>query len=135
MRMRWVAEFKEFAVKGNVVDMAVGVIIGAAFGKIVGSLVGDVAMPALGMVIGGLNFADLAFTLREAAAGKPAVVVSYGKLVQATVDFVLLALVIFVAVKGINRLRRTEQADPAPTPPSDEVKLLTEIRDLLSSRS
>jgi large conductance mechanosensitive channel len=135
MRMRWVAEFKEFAVKGNVVDMAVGVIIGAAFGKIVSSLVGDVAMPALGMVIGGFNFADLAFTIREAAGGKPAIVVSYGKLLQATVDFVLLAMVIFIAVKGINRLRRTEEKAPEPAPPSDEVKLLTEIRDLLGSRS
>ena len=132
--MAFLQEFKEFAVKGNVVDMAVGVIIGAAFGKIVSSLVGDVVMPAIGMVIGGFDMTQLALTLRESVGGKPAVVVSYGKLLQTMFDFLIIAFAIFAGVRLINRLKRKAPEEPAKPEPSDEVKLLGEIRDLLRSR-
>ena len=132
--MSIVKEFKEFAVKGNVVDMAVGIIIGAAFGKIVSSLVADVVMPPIGLLLSGVDFSDLAITLKAAAEGTPAVVISYGKFLQTAVDFLLVAAAVFLLVKGINRVRRTaEQAPPAPPVPSSEEVLLTEIRDLLKS--
>ena len=124
-------EFKEFAMKGNVVDMAVGVIIGAAFGKIISSLVTDVAMPPIGVLIGGVDFSKLAITLQEATVNAPAVVISYGKFIQAIVDFTIVAAVIFMVVKGINSMRK--QAEAAATPaalPAQEI-LLREIRDLL----
>jgi large conductance mechanosensitive channel len=125
-------EFKEFAVKGNAMDMAVGIIIGAAFGKIVSSLVGDVIMPPIGMVIGGVDFTDLVVTLKAASAGVPAVVLSYGKFVQAIVDFTIIAFAIFLLVKGINVVRRPEpKSGPGMT---NEEKLLTEIRDLLKEK-
>src|SRR5579885_1742648 len=95
-------EFREFAVKGNAIDLAVGVIIGAAFGKIVSSLVADVLMPPLGMLIGGIDFSNFAFTLKDAADGKPAVTLSYGRFIQAVFDFTIVAFVIFMMVKGIN---------------------------------
>jgi large conductance mechanosensitive channel len=123
------AEFKEFAMKGNVVDLAVGVIIGAAFGKIVSSLVGDVFMPTLGKVIGGFNFSDLAIALGRDPAGKD-VLVKYGAFLQTIFDFVIIALVLFIAIKGINRLKKPVPAVAAP-PPKTEV-LLEEIRDLLA---
>jgi large conductance mechanosensitive channel len=125
-------EFKEFAVKGNVVDLAVAVIIGAAFGKIVTSFVADIVMPPLGLLIGGVNFTDLAVTLKEAAGKAPAVVWAYGKFLQAVFDFTIIAFAIFLAVKGINRLKREDAAAPQapPAPPRQEV-LLEEIRDLL----
>ena len=126
------SEFKEFAVKGNVVDMAVGVIIGAAFGKIVSALVENVIMPPLGMALSGVNFTDLAIQIGAAADGKP-VVLKYGAFVQTIFDFVLIALVLFLALKGINRLKKPAPpaADaPPPSPPVQEV-LLAEIRDLL----
>lgn len=138
--MGMVSEFKEFAMRGNVVDLAVGVVIGAAFGKIVGSLVNDIIMPAVGYFVGGVDFSDLAFTLKEAtvdAAGAevPAVLVKYGAFIQTVVDFVIIAFAIFVAVKVMNSLKRKEEAAPAAPPePSEEVKLLTEIRDALKSR-
>ncbi len=133
--MSIVKEFKEFAVKGNVVDMAVGIIIGAAFGKIVSSLVADVVMPPIGLLLSGVDFSDLAITLKAAAEGTPAVVISYGKFLQTAVDFLLVAAAVFLLVKGINRVRRTaEQAPPAPPAPSSEEVLLTEIRDLLKQR-
>lgn len=132
-------EFKEFAVKGNVVDMAVGIIIGAAFGKIVSSFVADIVMPPIGMLIGGVDFVALVFTLREAVGDKPAVVMSYGKFIQQVVDFVIVAFVIFLAIKGINSLKRKEEKAPAapatPPPPPAEQVLLTEIRDLLKNKS
>lgn len=130
--MGMLTEFRQFAVKGNVVDLAVAVIIGAAFGKIVSSFVADIVMPPLGLLIGGVSFTDLALTLKPASGSAPAVVWAYGKFVQTVVDFTLVAFVIFVAVRGINRLRREEQAAPAapPPPPRQEV-LLEEIRDLL----
>jgi large conductance mechanosensitive channel len=126
------AEFKEFAMKGNVVDLAVGVIIGAAFGKIVSSLVGDVFMPALGTLIGGFNFSDLAVALGKDPAGKD-VLMKYGAFLQTIFDFVIIALVLFIAIKGINRLKKPAPAAAAPPapPPKTEV-LLEEIRDLLA---
>ena len=130
--MSWLKEFREFAVKGNVVDLAVAVIIGAAFGKIVTSFVGDIVMAPLGLLIGGVNFTDLAVTLKEASGGAPAVVWAYGKFLQAVFDFAIIAFAIFMAVKGINRLKRKEEAAPA-APPRQEV-LLEEIRDLLKKK-
>jgi large conductance mechanosensitive channel len=127
-------EFKEFAIKGNVIDMAVGIIIGAAFGKIVSSLVGDVVMPPIGVLIGGIDFSNLAITVKEAAGSSPAVVISYGKFIQTVIDFTIIAFVIFIAIKGINSLKRKEEkAVEAQAPPAQEV-LLAEIRDLLKER-
>ena len=132
-------EFKTFAVKGNVVDMAVGIIIGAAFGKIVSSFVGDVIMPPLGVLIGGVDFTDLAITLKAAEADLPAVVLAYGKFIQSIIDFLIVAFAIFMGVKVINRLKREEQANeeaPAePAAPSNEEVLLSEIRDLLKNQN
>lgn len=128
--MSLLTEFKEFAVKGNVVDMAVGVVIGTAFGKIVSSFVGDVIMPLLGKVIGGVNFTDLALNLGANPAGEP-VLLKYGAFLQATFDFAIIAAAIFMALKGINKLKAPVPAAAAPAPPPAEVALLTEIRDLL----
>ena len=135
--MGMVSEFKEFAMRGNVVDLAVGVVIGAAFGKIVASLVNDIIMPMVGYIVGGVNFNELAFELKPAsvdAAGAEvaAVLVKYGAFIQTIVDFLIIAFAIFVAVKVINTLKRKqEEAPAAPAEPSEEVKLLTEIRDAL----
>ncbi len=130
--MRMIREFKDFAVKGNVVDMAVGVIIGLAFGKIVTSFVADVVMPPIGVLLGGVDFRDLAYTLVEAEGEASAVVIAYGQFIQTVVDFVIIAFVIFMVVKALARLKRKEEVAPAEiTPPSEEVVLLTEIRDLL----
>ena len=139
---KFINEFKEFAVKGNAVDMAVGVIIGGAFGKIVSSIVDDIIMPPIGWIIGGVNFTDLKITLpAEQIAGQalPAATINYGNFLQTTLDFVIIALCVFLLVKGINRLARKnaaaakEEAPKAPDPSAEE-KLLTEIRDLLKSR-
>ncbi|MGB3211480.1 MAG: large-conductance mechanosensitive channel protein MscL [Desulforhopalus sp.] len=131
-----VQEFKEFAVKGNVVDMAVGIIIGAAFGKIVSSFVGDVIMPPIGVILGGVDFSNLAFVVKEAAGDAPAVMISYGKFIQTIIDFTIIAFAIFIAIKAINTLKRKEEAAPeAPPKPSAEEVLLTEIRDLLKERN
>lgn len=130
--MGMMKEFKEFAVKGNVVDMAVGIIIGAAFGKIVSSVVGDVIMPPIGVLLGGVDFSNLAYTVKAAAEGAPAVVVSYGKFIQTVIDFTIIAFVIFLLIKGINTLKRKEEAAPE-APPAQE-KLLSEIRDLLKEK-
>ena len=127
--MSLMTEFKEFAVKGNVVDMAVGVVIGTAFGKIVSSLVGDVVMPLLGKVVGGVNFASLALDLGAGPTGEP-VLLKYGAFLQATFDFLVIAAAIFMAVKAINKLT-TPPPPPAAAPPPADVQLLTEIRDLL----
>lgn len=130
--MGMMQEFKEFAVKGNVVDMAVGVIIGGAFGKIVSSFVADVIMPPIGVLLGGVNFSDLAITIKEAAGTSPAVVIAYGKFAQTIIDFTIIAFVIFMAIRFINTLKKKEEAAPAaPAEPSKEQVLLTEIRDLL----
>ena len=124
--MSIVREFREFAVKGNAVDLAVAVIIGAAFGKIVASLVGDIAMPLIGTLLGGLNFADVAVQVGEAK-------IQYGKFLQTCLDFVIIAWMVFLAVKLINRLKREEPAKADPTPPR-QAQLLEEIRDLLKQR-
>jgi large conductance mechanosensitive channel len=126
------SEFKEFAMKGNVVDMAVGVIIGGAFGKIVASLVGDVFMPLIGKIVGGVNFADMAASLGAGADGKP-VLLKYGSFLQAVFDFAIVAFVIFMAIKGINKLKKPPVAAAPPPPPRNEV-LLEEIRNLLAKR-
>ena len=125
--MSIVKEFREFAVKGNAVDLAVAVIIGAAFGKIVASLVADIVMPLVGTLLGGLDFTDLALQVGEAK-------ILYGKFLQSCLDFVIIAWVIFLAVKLINRLKREEPAAAAPTPPRQE-QLLEEIRDLLKRQA
>jgi large conductance mechanosensitive channel len=131
--MSFVKEFKEFAVKGNVVDLAVGVIIGGAFGKIVSSFVNDIVMPPLGILIGGVDFKDLKVVLKAAVdATTPAVTLNYGAFIQAIFDFIIIALAIFVAVKAINKMKKEEAAAPAaPAAPPREEVLLTEIRDLL----
>ncbi|MGF6091996.1 large-conductance mechanosensitive channel protein MscL [Pseudomonas sp. 18173] len=129
-------EFKAFAVKGNVVDMAVGIIIGAAFGKIVTSFVGDLIMPPIGMLIGGVDFSDLAITLKAAEGTTPAVVLAYGKFIQTIIDFVIVAFAIFMGVKAINRLKREEAVAPSlPPAPTKEEELLGEIRDLLKAQN
>jgi large conductance mechanosensitive channel len=130
------SEFKEFAMKGNVIDLAVGVVIGAAFGKIVTSAVADVIMPPIGLLIGNVNFSDLALHIGTDPAGKP-VLLKYGSFIQTIFEFLIIAFVIFMAVKGINKLKRPHPAAPAaaPPPPPREEVLLTEIRDLLAKRT
>jgi large conductance mechanosensitive channel len=130
--MSMMEEFKAFAIKGNVVDMAVGVIIGGAFGKIVSSFVTDVVMPPIGVLVGGVDFSKLAITIKDAVGDAPAVVISYGKFIQTMVDFVIVAGVIFMVIKAINNMKKKEEAAPAApaAPPAQEV-LLAEIRDLL----
>lgn len=132
--MSMIGEFKEFAIKGNVIDLAVGVVIGGAFGKVVSALVDKVIMPPIGLLIGGVDFASLGITLREAtvdASGEqvPAVVLGYGEFINAIVQFLIVAWAIFLLVKAINRLHRKQP--PAPPAPPEEVMLLREIRDAL----
>ena len=132
-----VAEFKEFITRGNVMDMAVGIIIGGAFTAIVNSLVNDLLMPIIGAIFGGIDFTSLKYVIRAAdeAAGIEEAAIKYGSFIQAIVNFLLIAIVIFLLVKGMNKMRRKkEEPAPAPEPdpePSEEVKLLTEIRDAL----
>lgn len=132
--MSIIKEFKEFAAKGNVVDMAVGVIVGAAFGKIITSLVADVIMPPIGLLLGGVDFSALAVTLKAATPTSPAVLLSYGKFIQTILDFTIIAFAIFMALKGINKLKRKEQETAAPTAPPAQEVLLMQIRDLLKTR-
>ena len=131
--MGFIQEFKEFTMKGNVIDMAVGVVIGGAFGKIVTSLVSDIMMPVLGLLTGGMNCTDLKIVLKEAVGQTPAVTINYGSFIQVTVDFIIIAFCIFCAIKAINKLKKPVPApEPAaPAEPSEEIKLLSEIRDLL----
>lgn len=132
--MKLVDEFKSFAVKGNVTDMAIGIIIGAAFGKIISSMVSDIIMPPLGLLIGGVNFTDLKLVMKAATETHPAVTWNYGNFLQVTFDFLIIAFVVFMVIKAINAARRKEEvkpAPPAPPAPSKEEILLTEIRDLL----
>jgi large conductance mechanosensitive channel len=126
------AEFKEFAMKGSVVDLAVGVIVGAAFGKIVSSLVENIIMPPLGMAMSGVNFADLAVTLGTGPDGK-AVLLKYGAFLQSVLDFLIIAFVLFLAIRGINKLKKPPAAAAPAAPPRQEV-LLEEIRNLLARR-
>ena len=133
--MKMLDEFKAFAVKGNVVDMAVGIIIGAAFGKIVSSAVADIITPPLGLLIGGVDFSSLSIKLSSPIGNAAPVVIAYGKFIQACFDFTIVAFAIFMLVKGINRLKRQEAAAPTVPPvPSAEETLLTEIRDLLKQQ-
>jgi large conductance mechanosensitive channel len=131
--MGFIKEFKTFAMRGNVTDMAVGIIIGGAFGKIVSSFVADVIMPPLGILIGGsVNFTDLSVTLKQASGGISAVTLTYGKFVQSVVDFIIIAFAIFTVIKAMNTLKKKEAEAPAPPPaPSTQEILLTEIRDAL----
>ncbi len=133
--MSFMKEFREFAMRGNVVDLAVGVIIGAAFGKIVSSLVADIIMPPLGLLIGGVDFKQFAWVIREAQGTVPAVVMKYGIFIQNIFDFLIVALAIFCAITLMNKMRRKEEAAPAEVPkPTAEEVLLTEIRDLLKQQ-
>lgn len=129
-------EFKKFAMRGNVIDMAVGIIIGAAFGKIVSSFVGDIIMPPLGILIGGVDFSDLSITLKAATESAPAVVLAYGKFIQTVIDFLIIAFAIFMGIKGMNKVMRKEAEEKAeePAKPTQE-ELLTEIRDLLKGQA
>lgn len=130
--MKFFDEFKKFAIKGNVIDLAVGIIIGAAFGKIVSSFVSDVIMPPIGLILGGIDFSNFAIILKEAEGNNPAVLLKYGLFINTIIDFVIIAFAIFMVIKGINSLKAKEQEKPAvPAEPPAEVKLLTEIRDLL----
>ena len=129
--MSFMKEFREFAMRGNVVDMAVGVIIGGAFGKIVSSLVSDVMMPILGILTGGVDFKDLKITLAQAVGDTPAVTLNYGLFIQNVFDFIIVAFAIFMMIKALNKLKKEEPKEEAPAEPSAEEKLLTEIRDLL----
>lgn len=130
-------EFKQFAMRGNVVDMAVGIIIGGAFGKIVTSIVSDIVMPPIGMLVGGVNFTDLKVVLKEAviengAEIAPAVTLNYGNFLQVTFDFIIVAFAIFLLVKGMNAINKKKEEKPAaPAAPPADIQLLTEIRDLL----
>ena len=134
--MSMTQEFKTFAMRGNVVDMAVGIVIGAAFGKIVSSLVGDVIMPPLGILLSQVDFSQLAITLRAASDSAAAVELRYGAFIQTILDFLIVAFAIFLVVKGINRMKKKEDAKPAPPPaPTKEETLLGEIRDLLKARA
>ena len=128
-------EFKEFAMKGNMLDMAIGIVIGAAFGKIVSSVVADVLMPPLGLLLGGVNFTALKLTLKEAVGETAAVTLNYGAFLQTVVDFVIVAFAIFLMIKGINSMRKKqEEAPAAPAPTPNQEVLLAEIRDLLKNR-
>ena len=135
MFKNWLKEFKEFAMKGNVLDMAIGIIIGAAFGKIVSSLVENVLMPPIGLLMGGVDFSDKMITLKEAAGTAAAVQLKYGLFINAVINFLIVAFAIFMLVKGINTLKRKEAAKPEPVhAPTVEETLLTEIRDILKTR-
>ncbi|NLB64524.1 MAG: large-conductance mechanosensitive channel protein MscL [Fibrobacter sp.] len=140
--MSIIKEFKEFAVKGNVMDMAVGIVIGAAFGKIVSSFVADIITPPIGLLVGGVDFSELAFTLKAATETTEAITITYGVFLQTLIDFAIVAWALFIVVKVVNKLlnmahheeAKTEaepEPEPTPPPPSDEVVLLSEIRDLL----
>ena len=131
--MSMMTEFRDFAMRGNVVDMAVGIVIGGAFGKIVSSFVSDVLMPPIGMAMGGVDFTDLAITLQQASGNVAAVTSNYGSFIQTVVDFIIIAFAIFMVIKAMNNMKKKEEEAPAAPPkPSAEETLLTEIRDLLN---
>lgn len=133
--MNWIQEFKTFAMRGNVLDMAVGIIIGAAFGKIVSSFVSDVIMPPIGVLLGGVDFKDLSVIIQEASAEQAAVVIRYGAFVQTIVDFLIIALAVFIAIKAINSLKKKNPEPEPPAAPPADIQLLTEIRDLLKKQN
>jgi large conductance mechanosensitive channel len=134
-------EFRTFAMRGNMMDMAVGIILGAAFGKVVSSLVADIAMPPLGLLIGGVEFTDLQWVLKTAETGAPAVTLTYGKFIQTLVDFLIVAFAVFVVVRTLNKLKgyvnhdEAPKAEPAAPKVPEDVQLLTEIRDLLKKQA
>jgi large conductance mechanosensitive channel len=133
--MGMMQEFKKFAMRGNVIDMAVGIIIGGAFGKIVSSFVADVIMPPIGLLIGGVDFSDLMITIKAAVGDAAAVTINYGKFIQTVLDFLIVAFAIFMVIKGMNSLKKKEEEAPAQPPaPSKEETLLTEIRDILQEK-
>jgi large conductance mechanosensitive channel len=139
---KFLTEFKQFAMRGNVLDMAVGIIIGAAFGKIVSSFVSDMIMPPIGVLLGGVDFKDLSLILKHAIVDAngietaPAVVLSYGNFINTIIDFIIIALAVFLMLKGVNSLHKKEKSTPVtPLEPSNEEKLLTEIRDLLKDKT
>lgn len=129
--MKFIEEFKKFAVKGNVIDLAVGIIIGSAFGKIVSSLVADVIMPPIGLLLGGIDFSNFVIVLKEAQGENPAVLLKYGLFINTVIDFIIIAFAIFMVIKAINKLKKKEEEKTVTKEPTAEVKLLTEIRDLL----
>jgi large conductance mechanosensitive channel len=130
-----IKEFKTFAMRGNVVDMAIGIIIGGAFGKIVSSLVADVLMPVLGLIVGGINFSDFSITLKKATEDAAAVTLNYGSFIQTVFDFTIMAFAVFLLIKGMNAVKKKEEEAPATPPaPSKEEELLAEIRDLLKNK-
>ncbi len=133
--MKIVDEFKAFAMRGNVIDMAVGIIIGAAFGKIVSSIVNDIIMPPIGLLVGGVNFTDLKIVLKGATEVSPAVTLNYGNFLQVVFDFVIIAFAVFMVIKAMNSAKKKHESSPAvpPVPPRQEV-LLEEIRDLLKNK-
>ncbi len=134
--MGMLQEFKTFAMRGNVVDLAVGIVIGAAFGKIVSSFVADVIMPPIGLIIGGVNFANLTITIKEAAGNAAAVTINYGHFIQTVFDFLIIAFAIFMVIKGMNSLTKKKEEAPAEPPaPTREETLLTEIRDALQKKN
>ncbi len=130
-------EFKTFAMRGNVIDMAVGIIIGVAFGKIVSSFVADIIMPPIGLLIGGVDFSNLLITIKQAVGETPAVTINYGVFIQTVIDFVIIAFAIFLVIKGMNSMKKKEEAPAAPPPPPAPTKeeiLLGEIRDILKAQ-
>lgn len=134
--MGFFSEFKQFAMRGNVVDLAVGIVVGAAFGKIVSSFVDQVLMPPIGLLIGGVDFSEFEIVLKKGSEGVDPVILGYGAFIQTIVSFVIIAFAVFLLVKAINSLRRKEEAAPAEPPaPSAEEALLTEIRDLLKQQA
>jgi large conductance mechanosensitive channel len=134
--MSFFKEFKEFATRGNVVDMAVGVILGGAFGKIVTSLVNDLVMPPIGVLLGGINFKDLGIVLKQGIGDTPPVIIKYGIFINTIIEFLIIALSIFFVIRTMNHLKKQEAAEPAPPPePSKEETLLSEIRDILRQKS
>lgn len=134
--MSLISEFKAFAVRGNVIDMAVGIIVGAAFTKIVSSFVSDVVTPPLGILIGGVDFSDLSIVLKEAVGDAPAVTLNYGSFIQTVFDFTIVAFVIFMVIRALNTLKRKEVEEPSEPPaPTREEVLLTEIRDALRAQN
>jgi len=133
--MSIIKEFREFAMRGNVVDMAVGIIIGGAFGKIVSSIVNDVIMPPIGVLLGGVDFKNLRLTIKQATASQPAVTLNYGSFINTVIDFTIVAFAIFIMIKVINNLKKKQaEAPPAAPQPTKEEKLLAEIRDILKNK-
>lgn len=133
--MSMIKEFKAFAMRGNVVDMAVGIIIGVAFGKIVSSLVNDVLMPPIGLLMGGVDFSHLSITLKQATDAAGAVSIKYGVLINTIIDFIIVAFAMFIVIKGMNKLKKAEVPPPPEAPKlSKEAELLTDIRELLKSK-